>query len=151
MTEEAFKPAEMVCLGACKLTGGKLGTLYHFVEPGDVLGEAFPVARSKGKDGVPGGVYLIPTDAERSKAQFVNRQWSRMWPDAEAVAQWRAKSDALEVSHRHAKRTAGKEREALEAALACLEPIRKLYMGTDRLGKLALEVAVLDYLRTWRP
>lgn len=97
-----------------------------------------------------GGIYTIDGDLDdagkltrtRGNPVFVAEKGYRVKP--EWVAKWEADDKAFQVAER-ARRL---EKElSNQALLNHLEPIRGAYRNTDAIGRLALEVVILDKLR----
>lgn len=140
---------EVVSLGLCEIAGGKKGGAWAFVEPGDKVGETFAMDRRKMK-GTIGSVYTVPVSADGTSFKSGELKWARNWPNADDLIFWRAKSDALEVKERVAATKAKGEKMGLAKAMSGLEPLKIAYWSTDKTGRLALEVLVLQYLRDGR-
>lgn len=144
MTDELIK-VEMVCEGAVALQGNIMGTAFRFID----TGEYFHVRRSKA-DGTVGAVYQFDMNPERTSMRTKSKRWLRTWDNEEDLLKWRARTDSLELAARAGKALKKGEAASKEEALRVLGPIRRMYHSTDRLGRLALEVAILDYIRCSR-
>lgn len=140
--EEGFEKYEVVCMGKVQVVGDKLGVKFAVLEEGGRLGREAIFAGKNLSRCVPGGVYEVLMNDAQAKGGF---KWLRTYPDRGAVAGWQAQSEAAEVAHRALKleKEEGKRNEMLKA----LNPVRVAYRRTDRIGRLALEVVLLDLLR----
>ena len=134
---------EFVCAGKVRLAGGALGvTLIELDAAGQLGQERHFQNKNSMRTMRPGVVYAIRTETQpdglrifASECRFV-----RLWPDAQQRAVWQAESEAEEVAHRAKKMR-------LDDMTALLAPIRKQYQRTDSIGRLALQVVLLDALR----
>lgn len=78
-----------------------------------------------------------------STARFVER-----WPHEVEAAAWETVASAFDVEQAAKKRAKADADSKIMAE--CLAPLRKLYLKTNSVGKLAIEVQVLAYLRMVR-
>jgi hypothetical protein len=137
-----FQRREVVCVGRVLAQGEKLGVKFALLDDGGHPGETTIFAGKAVARCVPGGVYEVQLAAEGARGAFT---WLRTYQDAEAVARWQTESESAEVAHRARKleRNAGRRNEMVNA----LAPLREAYGRADRIGRLALEVVLLSYLR----
>ena len=94
-----------------------------------------------------GAVYRLETSDDGKTWTFSppHETFKGLHPDLAERLAWQAASDAAEAQDRRRKNNAKKAR-ALNA-LDVLKPLHDLYRATDYIGRLALEVTVLNYLR----
>lgn len=145
--EKKFTPQEWASAG--RLINGK--DKYDLFYPLDADGTADTSKRlafiSSGKGALTvGGVYLIEATAERDTARISGAKFVRMYEDKALIIEWRAAHDAdrLAIAAAAAERRA----KANNDALAALDPLRRLWRSSVGDQRLALEIVVLNYLRT---
>lgn len=80
------------------------------------------------------GEYRMDSDQSANLHRF-NKEW---------LAHWQAHDLAKQVETRAKKLEAKHDRNELRARL---DPLRKDYLSTDKIGRLALEVVILDIMR----
>lgn len=137
-----FQKREVVCVGRVRAKGDKLGVKFAVLDDEGRPGETAIFGGRQVRHCVAGGVYGVLLGAKGARGEFT---WLRTYPDEAAVARWQAESDAAEVAHRARKleKNADRRNEMVEA----LAPVREAYGRADRIGRLALEVVLLEYLR----
>jgi hypothetical protein len=72
-------------------------------------------------------------------------RWQGRYHNDEVVRTWQAMADAYEIAERARKAEAAEKRTDLN--FEALEPFRRAWLQTNSIGRLALEVRVLAYLR----
>ena len=98
-----------------------------------------------------GGVYSIEAkiEADRHFIRPGTATFVRAWDNVEEVAGWRLRQDgaknALKLTQQERKLTERHEQ------LKVLEPLQRAWSRSDRLGRRALEVAVIAFLRGEKP
>lgn len=95
----------------------------------------------------PGSVWAIPYEEKdgRLSLALTRAKFERPWQPEDEAAAMRATLTVAEVEQSRNKRMRDTD-EALKS-MRVLDPLRRLYQGTNARGKLAMEVAVLSYLR----
>ncbi len=111
-------------------------------------GEHLAFSAQKGSRAI-GGRYAFEVSADGQKARVSAVKWvgGVAAPD-EMAAEWQAKHDAFVLSRSAAKLEQDAKKRAL---LETLEPLRRAYQATNYDQRLAMEVAVLSYLRRGLP
>jgi len=151
--EKTFSEVRVVYTGRVELKGGKLGHSLLLLSDFDASQDAFamihkgsPFSFKPGKQPrTVGGIYRVLGHIEDGDLATIRGDVT--W-DGERVpnaAAFEAYHKAAEVAHRARK---AEEAEAKNGALAkALAGIRKSYVSTDSIGRLALEVVILAELR----
>lgn len=139
----------MVCTGVTELASGKLGTvLYKINEDGSksqitAIYDERKCAKAMIRNG---GIYDLEAAPDFSSAILSSAKYKGLWPNEADRVRWRADEDIL-----RGKRAA-KKRQKLDlsssAIKTALQPLREAWHDTNSLGRLALEVQVLAYLRS---
>lgn len=96
------------------------------------------------KNKIVGGVYKIRASATAIDLDSI-KYAGRIWQKQEDVIAWRLATDIAETRARIA--SVEKKDKARDVIAEALDPILKLYKGTDRLGRRALEALILEKLR----
>lgn len=157
-TEDADKPetpkpepptALFVCTGKTETADGKQALILREVSEAGALGVERLFA-AKGLLCRVGHVYRIQISETKGADSIYpsTERWISQYADAEQVAAWQAAARALEVE-KAAKRER-KKAEGTQQMLEVLKPLRTIYQRTNALGRLAIEVQVLAYLRQLR-
>ncbi len=71
--------------------------------------------------------------------------WQGRYHNEEVLRTWQAMADANEIAERARKAEAAEKRSDLN--FEALEPLRRAWLQTNSIGRLALEVRVLAYMR----
>jgi hypothetical protein len=91
-------------------------------------------------------VYEVDADPSDSTRIYVNSaRWLRLWENQEEAAVWQttgAAFDTVELARKHEK-----QQTSRRLPIELLRPIREEYWRTNAVGRLAIEVRVLAYLR----
>lgn len=90
-----------------------------------------------------GSTYEI--EADDTSIRPSTARWHGRYCDDDVVRTWQAMADAYEVAERARKAEAAEKRTDLN--FDALEPLRRAWLQTNSVGRLALEVRVLAYLR----
>ena len=96
-----------------------------------------------------GGIYTIDAEIKEDgvSIEFGSARYAGQFGATALVGQWSIESKAAETELA-AIAQAKKAKRDDSAALSCLAPLLKVYHNTNAVGRLALEVRVLHYLRT---
>lgn len=157
---ESFTSRLFVCCGYVALDSGKPGIVIAEVMPepvpaGDQTASEFHIPgtadlarlrlyeRKVLRHLCVGSTYQIEAD-ERSIRPSTAR-WQGRYHDSEVVRTWQAMADAYEIAERARKGAAAEKRTDLN--FEALGPFRRAWLQTNPVGRLALEVRVLAYLR----
>jgi hypothetical protein len=140
---EGFVQAEWVCTGRAVMHGGGQGVGFRDQASGER--SAFKMT-PKLKRYRAGGVYRVQASATSARFDDAHRAFVRLHDDAAERREWQLREEALEVESRldRAYKRAFEETDDVRAALA---PLRSIYHARDRVGRLALEVVLLQHLR----
>lgn len=97
-----------------------------------------------------GGVYAVEVGADGRGVFQADPAPAllRLHDDEAQVALWQVLERAAEAGARAAKMS---KSAGLDAVLAVLAPLRRAHAATDALGRVAIEAAVLGYLRGQPP
>ncbi len=93
-----------------------------------------------------GSTYEI--EANETSIRPSTARWQGRYHNDEVVRTWQAMADACEIAERARKAEAAEKRTDLN--FQALEPFRRAWLRTNSIGRLALEVRVLAYLRMQR-
>lgn len=149
-----------VCCGYIRLESGKPGiaiaeVMAEPVEPSDETASQFHIP---GTDDLArlciyerkllrhlsvGSTYEI--EANDKSVRPGTARWQGRYHNDEVVRTWQAMADAYEIAERARKAEAAEKRTDLN--FEALESLRRAWLQTDSIGRLALEVRVLAYLR----
>lgn len=143
-------PVEWVCVAKLfekdKFSGHELRRISpdgeSLMEPGSIFG-------TRKLQVHVGGVFKIDTIFKEDDGISIvpsTAEWVRTWEDKAAVAAWQTVSRAAETAARAYKMA--KSEKGVNHMLAVLDPLRKAYNATDHIGRLAIELQVLAYLRS---
>lgn len=153
--QDKEKPMRVIYVGAMVLENKSLGfgllpTLIDGGPTADTMldaASAFMLRSNRSKPGVIGGVYEVDgiVDDGRLVRIVGNLKFTgdRIEPKVAAVLKLR--DSTVRVADRVRKTEAAEARK--DALADFLKPLRMRYGSTDRIGKLAFEVLVLDALR----
>ncbi len=147
---EALPIYELVCTGKALTRSNKTSIVFELLDA-DRNSTGRELAYSFGKNFRQcrlGSVYSAPfeTLTEGSAVIISNKlEWVRLWPNTADCIRWQEAWRSFEILER-AKRQE-KKQTGLRPALDAIRPMRQLLLKTDYLGRLALEVQVLNYLR----
>ena len=147
MSEQAMTRREWVCVGIGALDRSKkTGVVFRDALSDGTLGPEHVYERTKALFSAHvGNVYSI--EAADTSANLSSLQYLRRWPDDQEVAMWQAKAEAFksELKRKRMLRDSKFSRLAEQ-----LEPIRHTYARLPFDDRLAMEVAILGYLRSGR-
>ncbi len=90
-----------------------------------------------------GSTYEI--EANETSIRLGTARWQGRYRNEEVVRTWQAMADAYEIAERARKAEAAEKRSDLN--FEALESLRRAWLQTNSIGRLALEVRVLAYLR----
>jgi hypothetical protein len=138
----------VVCTGPTVLSDGKLGLVLQVVEANGTLNPVRKVFGEKScrKANISlGGIYKVEANADFSTAIIAGAKYQGLWPNEAERAGWKTAERALTIERAAQKRQ--KSDAENNAMIAALAPIRKAYVLTNSVGRLAIEVQVLAYLR----
>jgi hypothetical protein len=153
MTTDATRPPRLhiivVCVGKTYLNDGKIGLAFRDVSPDGSTGED-RIYQYKGLQHLRvGAVYEVEVDSQNPRSIYTSTfRWLRLWDKTGEAAVWQLAVDAFDTQHLIAQQE--KKRNARRLPLELLAPIRDEYWRTNPLGRLAIEVRVLAYLRQIR-
>ena len=153
--DEGFETERWVFIGTfTPKEKGKVGIRFIHVLADDVLDTSdaldFPVKRSTVGSLRAGAVYNVevkrdPTDPGKVSARIASRTYAGMFSDSARVSIWQTAEREREITKRLAQKE--KTETARNYIREALAPVRQLYTRTDAVGKMAIEVQVLSYLR----
>lgn len=139
---EGYEQAEWVCMGRAKLVGGRNGITFR-----DQAGERQAFALTpKLKRYRPGGVYRVLASPTSARFDDAHRAFVRLHENADERRAWQLAEEAEDVEAR-LDREYKRAFEETDDVRRALEPLRRLYHARDRVGKQAIEVLLLQYLR----
>lgn len=150
MSAETDKPARpmitLVCVGKIYVSEGKIGLVFREVTAEGSLGNQRNYEQ-KGLQHVRiGAVYQVEIEAANPGTIYTNTfRWLRLWEDTAEASVWQVAADAFDTRHLAAQQE--KKQNARRLPVELLAPIREQYWKTNPLGRLAIEVRVLAYLR----
>lgn len=140
-----------VCLGLRRAGGGgALGVSFRPISGGGTLGKemVYPLKKDTGRLAA-GGVYEVEATEDGATARVAGATYLERWSDHDAVEMWHA----AELAEKRAIR-AEKDEAKLRSKhdFRCLEPIMLAYAKASPNGRIALEIEVINQLRTglWR-
>lgn len=91
-------------------------------------------------------MYEVDADPSDSTRLYANSaRWLRLWESQEEAAVWQTTGgafDTVELVRKHEK-----QQTSRKLPIELLRPIREEYWRTNAVGRLAIEVRVLAYLR----
>jgi hypothetical protein len=136
----------LICTGKTYLKSGAIGLVFAEITPEGSLGGERVYERKNLKHLGAGSVYDVETDPGPSGGIYpATMRWLRLWKDEVQVARWQALADAFDIRELAIKQERKQTRRKLPVEL--LAPLRECYWSTNALGRLAIEVRVLAYLR----
>ncbi len=141
--------ALFVCTGKAETTDGKPALILRELTEASELGEE-RIFASKGLLCRVGHIYRIQISETKGADSIFpsTERWISQYADAEQVAAWQAAARALDVEKAAARER--KKAEGTQQMLEVLKPLRTIYERTNALGRLAIEVQLLAYLRQVR-
>ena len=154
MSEAKPKNHLVVFVGMVELKGGKFGhgfalqsRLFESADEMRSTAAAFTLKGHKRKPRVVGGIYKVEGTVDDGKIVRVETEFSYTGDTVEPKmrAALEAHNDAVRVAERARKIEATDGQRDTLAIL--LQPLRKRHSMTDAIGKLALEVVLLNALR----
>jgi hypothetical protein len=152
-TPEGAKPEPptrlFVCTGKAETNDGKTAlVLRELCEDGSLADERLFTA--KDLHCRVGHVYRIRiSEAKGADSIYPSTaRWTSTYEDEAQVAAWQAKARAFDVEKAALREQ--KKAEGTQQMLEVLKPLRTIYQQTNTLGRLAIEVQVLAYLRQVR-
>ncbi len=136
---------KLVCVG--KVHAKKeLCLLFRIVASDHTLGDERIYAHKHLKQVRVGNVYEVEIGKEDPTRIYTNTiRWVCVWKDQTEAAIWQAAAaafDTLELAKKFEKKETGRQ-----LPLELLKPLREQYWKTNSMGRLAIEVRVLAYLR----
>lgn len=145
--DESYIPETHVYIGKCLLTGGKTGRLFQRENNDGTLAEETTAwsFRKTRHFGVGGRYLVLVQRGETIMAKWEKCRYLGMYSDKDSVAEWQTAARIYDIQQRVKREERTETAENL--IKNALEPVRKLYRRTDRVGQLAIEVQVLSYLR----
>lgn len=151
MTEKETRIVPFVCIGVAPLKGGALGTYFLELEDDCVTMKSASRAAYHGYKRIPtcraGEVYFLKLDAEN--ALHGVPEYKGILQDEDERLRIMAEDQAREIDRRaKAKKMADSYLTPL--VMERLEPLRKAHDNLDYHGRLALEMAILEWLRRVR-
>jgi hypothetical protein len=140
---EGKTPQEWVCTGHVILSDNKLGISFRKIEEQGQLGEEMYFDLKNFRHLRAGQVYKVL--AGGTKVVVTSFEWQRTYEDADMVLQWQTRSRVADTEDRlrREERKAGQ----VNHLRGTLEPLRLLHSQTDYVGRVILEVMVLQELR----
>lgn len=148
--DDEFVEREFVIVGRTRTTEKKpgvilrrLGEVQHVGEDGELGPEEVYSAKPLLRKPI-GAVYVI--EATATSIRPTTARYLRQYHDRDKVMTWQAEARAQEIIEQAAR---DEKKGATPAALKALEPLRRLYARTNHLNRLAIEVQVLAYLRSY--
>lgn len=142
-----FQTVRVVCLGS-RVINNKRSTAFRLLGEGQTF--AGPESRfSYIKNTVPAAIYTVEAHLVNGQLQNIKAhtmKFSEHFIDNEACAVIRLAHEAAE-STLAALSQSRKHKADKSSILDQLKPLRALWRNTNEVGRLALEVRVLNYLR----
>jgi hypothetical protein len=137
-----------VCVGPTDLADGKVGMILQIVkEDGTLVPEhrVFNEKNFRKANIFVGGMWEIEGNEDFTSVVLVGAKYKGLWPNEADRTRWKTEDRSFQIAREAKKRQSNdKERNAMVEAL---RPIRDVWMGTNMLGRLAIEVQVLAYIR----
>lgn len=141
--DDGFEPVEIIYAGKREGTKGTFLIFYNVVnEDEDLTFQSTNVLKTF-RHAVIGGVYL----AHRKDLSFKFSNKYLRASGSPRVAEWLAADTAHDVTAKARKLLALEKEKSRGSVAELLVPLRREYLKTDRIGRLALEVIVLEALR----
>lgn len=145
---EVMKPYKVVCTGVAELADGKLGTILQQVNDDgtvDPRNRIFDEKKCTKAFIRTGGVYEIEANDTFTRAFVASPKYQGMWANEHDRVKWQATERSIKLARAAKKQM--KDDVSQNAMMDVLAPIREAYRKTNHLGRLAIEVQVLAYLR----
>lgn len=159
-TADDFTKHLFACCGFVTLDSGKAGiaiaeVMDEPVKPGDDTASQFHIPGTDDLARVRiherkalrhlsiGSTYEI--EANDTSIRPSTARWQGRYHNDEVVRTWQGMADAYEIAERARKAEAAEKRTDLN--FDALDPLRRAWLQTNSVGRLALEVRVLAYLR----
>ena len=144
--DKNFETQLWVFTGAVTLSGGKPGAGFQRVVNGKLKSGKddfayFPSSSCRSLS--LGSVYKVPVSGATWRIKAA--EWQARFHDEAQVQKWEAASE-IELTRRRVQKLEKEERRKSALRLMLL-PIREEYLKTDRYGRYAIEVMLLDALR----
>jgi hypothetical protein len=162
-TTAEIKPIEVIYLGRAETDKGKCAMIilprgrlaYAVNAEGAVALASLFECKERDLPRAIGAVYVFDGVLDEAGSMIKKRGDQKFVPDVQSatispewIASWQAQHDARRVAARARKLEAEMAKDNKLSKL--LAPLRQQYTATDRIGKLALEVVVLDTMRKGR-
>lgn len=148
----AYQPETWVCLGRRRGSKGKMAICLQRVVDNVLSGPVLTFEYKQKQHGrlYAGGMYTVEVDRSGGNhvlmARLPGAAYLQPWGREEDRIEWRAIEQAeLAVERREKQREADAKDDPM---LRRLLPLRRAYHKTDRLGKLALLIKVIEYIQT---
>lgn len=141
MSDAQFTPVEAIFAGWRLYSKSKV-ILFYINQTERAVFDS-PRTRKLFKHAVVGGVYLLERNGDSFR--FSNKLLRHS--EDPRTAQWHAEQTAADVAERADKLLAAERAKGKDALRALLAPMRREYHSTNHIGRLALEVVLLDALR----
>jgi hypothetical protein len=155
-----FSKRLFVCCGYVTLESGKPGiaiaeVISEPIQPSDETASQFHIPgtgdlarlriheRKMLRHLIVGSTYEIEANETSIRPSTV--RWHGRYRNDDVVRTWQAMADAYEIAERASKAEAAEKRTDLN--FEALEPLRRAWLQTNGIGRLALEARVLAYLR----
>jgi hypothetical protein len=140
------KHITIACFAKTYLDDGKIGLVFREIAEDGSLGDE-RIYRHKGLEHLRiGATYEVEIDVNNPRSIYTKTlRWLRLWDKAHEAAAWQLASDAFDTRHLALRQE--KKQNARKLPVELLAPIRDEYRRTNYLGRLAIEVRVLAYLR----
>jgi hypothetical protein len=141
--------ALFVCTGKAETTDGKTALVLREMSEGGKLADE-RLFTAKDLRCRVGHVYRIRISETKGADSIYpsTASWISAYEDGVQVAAWQAAARAFDVEK--AARRRQKQAEETQQMLEVLKPLRTIYQRTNALGRLAIEVQLLSYLRQAR-
>jgi hypothetical protein len=138
----------VACTGLTELSDGKVGVVLQIVKPDGTLDTTRKVFAEKACKKVSmfiGSTYQVEATEDFSTAIIAGAKYQGIWANDADRAEWKTLERAFTLERAAKKRHASDaDRNAMSESLA---PIREAYRKTNSVGRLAIEIQVLAYLR----
>jgi hypothetical protein len=148
---EEMEEVPLVIIGACQLEDGTKGVSMRFINDDGSLGDFFAVPRSKMKLGWPGRIIMVPVNKEHTKMQTSKARMrggtAGVWQNEDDIANWKLAEEILLTRERQLRMTALGKAQVIKDVMKGMEPLQRMYMVSDRMGRRIIEALVLEQLR----
>lgn len=144
--EDGYAPVLLACIGRRMLANNALGI--GFVPADNLTGEPmFFAERKRSRDYRAGGIYEVEMNDTKARLTGAAGSYRKMVSDPTVIACWQVEETAAKAEQAAFKR----HKSDLDAAIViAFAPLREEYIHRNTVGRLAIEVAVLSYLRYGR-